>query len=107
VRVFLAERRTGWAARTRLVADPPEPAAPDVFDDADRVTVRAALATVPPRQRAALVLRYYCDLSVEQAAEVMRCSTGNVKSQTARGQLPPGGSMTIFRSLRLNPAWAG
>jgi DNA-directed RNA polymerase specialized sigma24 family protein len=31
-----------------------------------------------------LVLRYFCDLSVEASAQVMGCSTGNVKSQTAR-----------------------
>jgi DNA-directed RNA polymerase specialized sigma24 family protein len=30
------------------------------------------------------VLRFYCDLSVEQTAHVMNCSTGTVKSQTAR-----------------------
>jgi RNA polymerase sigma factor (sigma-70 family) len=49
------------------------------------MAVRSALADVAPRQRAALVLRYYCDLSVEDTAEALRCSTGTVKSQTARG----------------------
>ena len=39
---------------------------------------------LPPRQRATLVLRFYCDLNVEQAAEVLGCSQGTVKSQTAR-----------------------
>jgi RNA polymerase sigma-70 factor (sigma-E family) len=43
------------------------------------------LAEVPPRQRAALVLRFWEDLSVEQVASIMNCSQGNVKSQTARG----------------------
>ena len=47
--------------------------------------LRAALAALPPRQRAAVVLRYYCDLSVDQTAEVLRCSAGIVKSQTSRG----------------------
>ncbi|RIQ30198.1 SigE family RNA polymerase sigma factor [Jiangella rhizosphaerae] len=45
----------------------------------------AALATVPPRQRATLVLRFWEDLSIEQVADLMNCSSGNVKSQTARG----------------------
>lgn len=45
----------------------------------------AALASVPPRQRATLVLRFWEDLSVEQVADLMNCSSGNVKSQTARG----------------------
>ncbi|WP_425426866.1 sigma factor-like helix-turn-helix DNA-binding protein [Asanoa hainanensis] len=32
-----------------------------------------------------LVLRFWDDLSVEQVADILRCSTGTVKSQTARG----------------------
>lgn len=49
-----------------------------------RMVVLDALATLPPRGRAVVVLRYWADLSVEQAAEVLGCSTGNVKSQSAR-----------------------
>jgi RNA polymerase sigma-70 factor (sigma-E family) len=45
----------------------------------------AALAALPPRMRAAVVLRHVVDLSVDDAAEALRCSTGAVKSQTARG----------------------
>ncbi|HEY8474239.1 MAG TPA: sigma factor-like helix-turn-helix DNA-binding protein [Natronosporangium sp.] len=40
---------------------------------------------MPPRRRAVLVLRYLCDLSVEETAAVLGCSTGTVKSQAARG----------------------
>jgi len=47
--------------------------------------VIAALLTVPPRQRAAIVLRYYQDLTEAQTAEVMGCSVGAVKSQVAAG----------------------
>ncbi len=47
--------------------------------------LRAALAQVPPRQRAALVLRYYDDLSEAETAEILGCSVGTVKSQTAKG----------------------
>jgi DNA-directed RNA polymerase specialized sigma24 family protein len=39
---------------------------------------------LPPRQRAALVLRFYCDLNVDQSAQVLNCSPGTVKSQTAK-----------------------
>ena len=38
-----------------------------------------------PRQRAALVLRYYEDLTEAQTADAMGCSVGTVKSQTSRG----------------------
>jgi len=46
--------------------------------------VVAALLTVPPRQRAAIVLRYYQDLTEAQTAEVMGCSVGAVKTHTSR-----------------------
>jgi RNA polymerase sigma-70 factor (sigma-E family) len=42
------------------------------------------LANLPYRQRAAIVLRYYEDLSEHQAADVMSCSTAAMKSLTAR-----------------------
>lgn len=51
----------------------------------DRLLVVAALAALPPRQRATVVLRYYDDLSVDETAEVLGCTAGTVKSQTARG----------------------
>lgn len=51
----------------------------------DRLVVVAALASLPPRQRAAVVLRYYDDLSVDETARVLGCTSGTVKSQTARG----------------------
>jgi RNA polymerase sigma-70 factor (sigma-E family) len=43
-----------------------------------------ALGELPPRQRAALVLRYFEDLSEVQVAEIMGCSVGTVKSTTSR-----------------------
>ena len=44
-----------------------------------RMMALDALATLPPRTRAVVVLRYWADLSVEQVADVLSCSPGNVK----------------------------
>jgi RNA polymerase sigma-70 factor (sigma-E family) len=49
-----------------------------------RLALMAALATLPPRARAVLVLRYWEDLSVEQVASLLGCTPGNVKSQSSR-----------------------
>jgi RNA polymerase sigma factor (sigma-70 family) len=53
-------------------------------DTAGSMMLRSALAELPPRQRAVLVLRFYSDLSVEQTAQALGCSTGTVKSQTSK-----------------------
>lgn len=53
--------------------------------DGDRERIIAALRQVPPGQRAVLVLRYWEDLSVEQTAQALGSSAGNVKSQASRG----------------------
>jgi RNA polymerase sigma factor (sigma-70 family) len=45
----------------------------------------SALAALPPRQRAVVLLRFWEDQSVEQCAEALGCSEGTVKSQAARG----------------------
>ncbi|MFC4910805.1 SigE family RNA polymerase sigma factor [Actinomadura gamaensis] len=84
VRVYLAEQRAGWWRRVRPVRDVPDaPSRPDDRDAA--LDVREALKTLPARQRAVVVLRFYCDLSVEQTAEVLGCTSGTVKSHSARG----------------------
>ncbi|RLK23331.1 RNA polymerase sigma-70 factor (sigma-E family) [Micromonospora sp. M71_S20] len=58
-------------------------------DHADDIALRqavvAALRTLPPRQRAAVVLRYLEDLSVADVAGALRCSEGTVKSHASRG----------------------
>ena len=84
VREFIHDRRSSWVRRVLLssrVAD-----SPTAVTDHDAVLdLRAAVATLPARQRATLVLRFYCDLSIDQSAVVLGCSAGTVKSQTARG----------------------
>ncbi len=63
-----------------------DPAGPDLNDGfGDREQMADALATLPPRMRAVLVLRYAEDLSEAATAEALGCSPATVKSQTARG----------------------
>jgi RNA polymerase sigma-70 factor (sigma-E family) len=98
VREFLGEERSSWANRVSL--HPAAPDQPGVALDSDVVLdVRAALAGLPPRQRATLVLRFYCDLSVDQTADLLGCSAGTVKSQTAKG-------LAVLRG-RLGSSWPG
>ena len=92
--------RTALRRRSRLTFRP-EPAedAPDRTDPDGRLaesaeasvllgeeqrTVAAALWKLPRRQREAVVLRYYLDLSIEETAQVMGISPGTVKSATSR-----------------------
>ena len=72
-------KRSGEILTDRFPDSPTEPQALET-----RLVVLAALATLPPRARAVVVLRYWEDLSVEQVADVLGCSPGNVKSHTAR-----------------------
>jgi len=84
VREFLGARRSAWARRVLLTGPVPDVA--ELTPDRDAaLDVRRALARLPTRQRATLVLRFYCDLSVDQTAQLLGCSAGTVKSQTAKG----------------------
>jgi RNA polymerase sigma-70 factor (sigma-E family) len=51
---------------------------------AERDVVWRALATLSPQQRAVVVLRYYEDRSDDEIAELLGCSVGTVKRQSAR-----------------------
>ena len=83
VREFLHERRSGWTRRVSVTDQLPE--APILTADRDGLMdLQAAVAALPPGQRAVLVLRYYCDLNVDRTAAALGCSTGTVKSQTAK-----------------------
>ncbi|HEU5006628.1 MAG TPA: sigma-70 family RNA polymerase sigma factor [Jatrophihabitantaceae bacterium] len=80
------------------------PALPEIATAADeinradiRAAVIAALGSLPPRQRAVVVLRYFADQTEAQAATALGCSVGTVKSQTARA----------LARLRTSPALAG
>ena len=67
--------------RERVTDDIPESGHEDRHDDSE---LWRALQQLPPRQRAVIALRYYEDLTEAQAAAVMGCSVGTVKSQAAK-----------------------
>lgn len=54
-------------------------------DVATRYEVRDALQLLPPRRRAAVVLRYFEDMTEQQTADVLGCSVSAVKALVARG----------------------
>jgi RNA polymerase sigma-70 factor (sigma-E family) len=90
VRKVIVHTAVGWRRR-RWTAELPTAPLPDavVRDETAAVDarerLRRALLQVPVRQRAAVVLRFYEDLSEADTAEVLGCSVGTVKSQTAKG----------------------
>jgi len=77
-------RRRRWHGELPTAAVPESASSDDGIATADE-RLRGALAQVPPRQRAALVLRYYDDLTETETAAALGCSVGTVKSQTAKG----------------------
>ena len=91
-RILVNRALRGASRRTRrrheLIAEaPPEraadasdPGAVDAYDE-----LMHALAMLPPRQRAVLVLRYFLDLPEAEVAAAMKCSLGTVKSTASRG----------------------
>ncbi|SFC76662.1 RNA polymerase sigma-70 factor, sigma-E family [Nocardioides terrae] len=82
VNCFLDHRRRAWVSRERSMHSVPDAPAVELADDPE---LFAALRELPPRMRAAVVLRHVEDRSVEDVADALGCSVGTVKSQTARG----------------------
>ena len=54
------------------------------LDPATAMDIRRAVASLPRRQRTALILRYYLDMSVRDVAEAMDCPEGTVKTLTSK-----------------------
>jgi RNA polymerase sigma-70 factor (sigma-E family) len=82
-RILYTEHVSAWRRRGAvevLGADAPDGAAP-ASDPEQQLVLRDALAKLTPKQRAVLVLRYYEDLTEAQAAVVLGCAPGTVKSQ--------------------------
>jgi RNA polymerase sigma-70 factor (sigma-E family) len=81
--------RQKWRRQERPTGDLPEPS--DRWSIPTRDPSRAdpdlwaLVKALPPRQRSAVVLRYYEDLTEAQTAAVLRCALGTVKWTTSRG----------------------
>lgn len=82
VRTFLDDRRK--VRREAELWRPIDGRATE-HDPAQTVTVREAIASLPPRMRAVVVLRYWEDLPVDRVADLLGCSPGTVKSSASRG----------------------
>lgn len=84
VNALMDEHRRPWRRRERSSPDLPEGSSPS-GSSAGRVdALHEALRDLPPRMRAAVVYRYFHDMSVADTANALNCSQGTVKSQTAR-----------------------
>jgi RNA polymerase sigma-70 factor (sigma-E family) len=80
----LNDRRRARRLHEVTSAAPPDVATPGVAEpELARDELWRAIVTLPPRQRAVLVLRYYEDLSEQQIADALGCRPGTVKSQAS------------------------
>jgi RNA polymerase sigma-70 factor (sigma-E family) len=85
VSAFLDSTRKRSSTERPSSEHPDRPSDEDVASAvADRAALMAALARLPGRQRACVVLRYFEELDVRETAVVLSCSEGTVKSQTSR-----------------------
>ena len=75
--------RRPWKKRETTTSELPEQAAPAAAGGRDDA-LWELVQTLPRKQRAAVVLRYYEELSEAETAEVLGVSVGTVKSQTSR-----------------------
>ncbi|MFC4068848.1 SigE family RNA polymerase sigma factor [Actinoplanes subglobosus] len=87
VRAAIDEVRRPWWRREQPTGDvmPEKAGSDDAHDVDERLRIHAALASLPVRRRAVLVLRYFEDLSVQETAEALNCPEATVKSHTVRG----------------------
>jgi DNA-directed RNA polymerase specialized sigma24 family protein len=79
------DRPDRWGLRiARRIAALSGALPPRSDDSTDAIAVRAAVASLPPRQRATVVLRYFNDLSVTDTAVILACAEGTVKALTSQ-----------------------
>ncbi|GAA4594790.1 RNA polymerase sigma-70 factor (sigma-E family) [Actinoplanes octamycinicus] len=84
VNAFLRERRRSWWRFERPSNRLPDRADPQAAPADLDPELSRALGQLPRRMRAAIILRFFHELDVAETAAALGCSTGTVKSQTAR-----------------------
>src|SRR5690349_21427798 len=85
-RAAVDEVRRPWRRERSAGDEMPDVALRDPAAATDeRIRVQVALRAVPRKQRAALILRYYLGMTLEETAGVLGVSVGTAKSQTSRG----------------------
>jgi RNA polymerase sigma factor (sigma-70 family) len=95
-------RRAAERRATQRIAATPTVAPSDDLDA--RQTMREAVSRLPRRQRTAVVLRFYVDMSVAQVAEAMECSEGTVKALTHQGLSNLRRNRDVYDLLEMNNA---
>lgn len=87
-RILVNEHRSTWrraSTRREITTDtPPDRGEPSREYDGMRDAVWQFVCTLPPRQRAVIVLRYYEELTEPEVADLLGISVGTVKSQAHR-----------------------
>jgi RNA polymerase sigma-70 factor (sigma-E family) len=96
VNTYASWWRRRWTHERPTDQVPERPGRDETDGHADRQDLFTALGQLPRRQQAAVVLRYYEQLSEAETAAVLGCSVGTVKSQTSRA----------LAKLRVDPALA-
>ncbi|MGW2153493.1 SigE family RNA polymerase sigma factor [Nonomuraea sp. NPDC001699] len=86
--------RRRWRGEVATGELPDQPQRDETAGIGTRDALRAALAALPPKQRAVVVLRYFEDLPDEAIAGIVGCSVATVRSQASRA----------LAKLRLDPA---
>ncbi len=95
--LYISQRRPQSRRLEVLTDAPPEPRPATGTGPEERMALWPHIASLPPRQRAVIVLRYYEQLSEREIADALGCSTGTVKSTAhralgaLRGKVDPGG----------------
>ena len=78
--VAMNQLRDHWRRLQRRASAAPDTAPDEGGVLATRISVRDAIATLPPRQRQAVILRYLADLPIASVADAMGCAPGTAKA---------------------------